>query len=68
MARRLRKPKNLTSKTGVKDGGDGSREKHYFSASKPSEPIQNKKMLLATVYPLGSSEAVFTGGKFFNLY
>jgi endonuclease/exonuclease/phosphatase (EEP) superfamily protein YafD len=39
--------------TGVKTGSTVAAEKHYFSASKHSEPFsKTKKMLLATVYPL----------------
>jgi endonuclease/exonuclease/phosphatase (EEP) superfamily protein YafD len=39
--------------TGVKTGSTVAAIKHYFSASKHSEPIsKTKKMLLATLYPL----------------
>ena len=39
--------------TGVKTGSTVAAQQHYFSVSKPSEPVsQTKKMLLATVYPL----------------
>jgi endonuclease/exonuclease/phosphatase (EEP) superfamily protein YafD len=56
MARSFRNLKT-NIETGVKTGATVAAEKHYFSASKPSEPIsKTKKMLLATVYPLGSSE------------
>jgi len=43
--------------TGVKTGSTVATKKHYFSASKHSEPFsKTKKMLLATVYPLHSLE------------
>jgi endonuclease/exonuclease/phosphatase (EEP) superfamily protein YafD len=43
--------------TGVKTGSTVAAKKHYYSASKHSEPIsKTKKMLLATVYPLQSLE------------
>ena len=41
--------------TGVKTGASVTAQKHYFLASKYSEPIsRTKKMLLATVYPLNN--------------
>jgi endonuclease/exonuclease/phosphatase (EEP) superfamily protein YafD len=55
MARSFRNVKT-NIETGVKTGSTVSANKHYFAASKHSEPISNtKKMLLATVYPLVTS-------------
>lgn len=52
MARSFRHVKTKIE-TGVKTGSTVAAKKHYFSASKHSEPItKTKKMLLATVYPL----------------
>lgn len=47
--------KNVKSniETGVKTGSTVAAKKHYYSASKYSEPIsKTKKMLLTTLYPL----------------
>ena len=54
MARSFRNLKT-NIETGVKTGSTVAAKKHYFLASKHSEPIsKTKKMLLATLYPLNT--------------
>jgi endonuclease/exonuclease/phosphatase (EEP) superfamily protein YafD len=56
MARSFRNVKT-NIETGVKTGSTVTAKQHYFAASTHSEPItKTKKMLLATVYPLGNAE------------